>query len=64
LLTCKEVSVLLSEGLDRSLGGLERARLTTHLRLCQGCQNFQKQLDFLRQALRRPGLRDTEDPDR
>lgn len=57
--------MLLSEGLDRSLGGLERARLATHLRLCQGCQNFQKQLDFLRQALRRhPGLRDTEDPDR
>jgi hypothetical protein len=62
LLTCKEVSVLLSEGQDRPLGAIERARLEAHLRLCQGCENFQKQLHFLRQAFRRhPDLRDPED---
>jgi hypothetical protein len=64
LLTCKEVSVLLSEDQDRPLGSLERARLEAHLKLCKGCENFQKQLVFLRQAMRRhPGARDSDDTD-
>jgi predicted anti-sigma-YlaC factor YlaD len=64
LLTCKEVSVLLSEGQDRPLGALERARLEAHLQVCRGCENFHKQLGFLRQAFRRhPALRDPDDQD-
>jgi hypothetical protein len=64
LLTCKEVSVLLSEGQDRPLGPVERASLEAHLRLCQGCENFRKQIGFLRQALRRhPALRQPDDED-
>lgn len=61
-LTCKQVSVLLSHDQDRPLGALERLRLEAHLRVCRGCENFRKQLDFLRRALRRhPALRDDQD---
>jgi len=61
-LTCQQVSVLLSHAQDRPLGVLERLRLEAHLKVCRGCENFQKQLDFLRRALRRhPALRDEED---
>jgi hypothetical protein len=64
LLTCKEVSVLLSQSQDRPLGALERARLEAHLKLCKGCENFQKQLVFLRHAMRgHPGTRTPDDED-
>ena len=58
-LTCKEVSVLLSQAQDRDIGFVERLQLEAHLKLCEGCRNFQRQLDFLRRAIRRhPALRD------
>jgi hypothetical protein len=53
LLSCKEVSHLVSQGLDRRLGWLERARLRLHLAICDGCTNFNKQMQFLRKALSR-----------
>jgi putative zinc finger protein len=56
-LSCKEASQLVSEGLDRNLGLLERARLRLHLAICDGCTNFKKQADFLRRALRELGNR-------
>jgi hypothetical protein len=55
MLTCKEVSRLASQGLDRRLGLGERAKLRLHLALCDGCRNFRRQLDFLRQAVARIG---------
>ena len=55
MLTCKEVSRLASQGLDRRLGFAERVRLHLHLCLCEGCRNFRKQLDFLRRAAARLG---------
>jgi hypothetical protein len=53
LLSCKEVSQLVSQGLDRRLGWLERTRLRLHLAICDGCTNFNKQMQFLRKALSR-----------
>jgi hypothetical protein len=53
MLTCKEVTHLLSEGQDRNLTIGERARLEMHLLICGGCSNFRKQMDFLRTACRR-----------
>ena len=50
MLTCKEVSHLVSEGLDRKLGLGERVALRLHLAICQGCTNFSKQMEFLRRA--------------
>jgi len=61
MLTCKEVSVLLSQAEDRELGPIERLSLETHLKLCEGCRQFQKQLGFLRRAVRRhPALRNED----
>jgi hypothetical protein len=57
MLSCKEVSHLVSEGLDRRLGWWERARLRLHLAICDGCANFRKQTDFLRRAVREFGTR-------
>jgi len=55
MLTCKEVSRLVSQGLDRRLGWTERLRLRFHLAICDGCTTFKKQMDFLRRALRELG---------
>jgi hypothetical protein len=55
MLTCKEVSRLASQGLDRRLGIGERFKLRLHLAICDGCRNFRKQIEFLRQAATRLG---------
>lgn len=62
MLTCKEVSVLLSQAEDRQIDPAERARLEMHLKLCEGCRHFQSQLGYLRRALRlHPALRQEQD---
>jgi hypothetical protein len=53
ILTCKQASRLVSQGLDRKLGFAERLRLRLHLLICDACTNFRRQLDFLRKALQR-----------
>ena len=53
MLSCKEVTHLVSEELDRRLGFGERLRLRIHLLICDGCANFSRQLAFLRRAVRR-----------
>ena len=55
MLTCKEVSRLVSQGLDRRLGFGERIALRVHLAICEGCSNFSKQVAFLRKAVARIG---------
>lgn len=51
--SCKETSVLLSQGQDRPLTWLEKIRVRLHLALCAGCRNCDRQIDFLRAAMRR-----------
>ena len=58
MLTCKETSLLLSQSQDQRLSLRDRLSLRLHLMLCDGCTNFQKQLDFIRVALRRYRDRD------
>lgn len=53
MLSCKEVTQLLSQAQDRKLSMSERLRVTMHLAMCRGCTNFRKQMDFLRLACRR-----------
>jgi hypothetical protein len=53
--TCKEVSRLVSQGLDRRLSWGERARLRVHLVVCDACTNFKRQVDFLRLAVKKLG---------
>ena len=50
LLTCKEATRLVSQGLDRQLGPAERLTLRLHLLICDGCSNFSKQLAFIRRT--------------
>lgn len=51
MLSCKDVSSLLSDQLDRKLSFMERARLRIHLAMCTGCARVERQLGFLREAL-------------
>ena len=55
LLSCKETTRLVSQGLDRRLGLGERVALRVHLFLCNGCSNFTRQVKFLRRAVTRLG---------
>ncbi len=52
MLSCKDVTHLVSEAQDRKLGIAERMQLEMHLVICKGCANFRKQMDFLRAACR------------
>jgi hypothetical protein len=53
ILSCKEVTRLVSQGLDRRLPFGRRVALRVHLAICDGCTNFTTQMDFLRKAVRR-----------
>lgn len=58
MLSCKDVSKLLSQARERRLGLGERLGLELHLMMCHGCANFRKQLDFISAAMRRYRDRD------
>ncbi|MGH8704823.1 MAG: zf-HC2 domain-containing protein [Burkholderiales bacterium] len=53
MLNCKEVTRLVSQGQDRELGFGERVALRLHFAICEGCSNVNRQLRFLRLAMRR-----------
>jgi hypothetical protein len=53
MLSCKDATRLVSEGLDRRLGFAERVALRLHLLVCDGCTRFKSQMAFLRRALAR-----------
>ncbi len=50
MLSCKEVTQLCSQELDRKLSLLERMSLHTHLMMCTGCSNFRRQVGALRKV--------------
>ena len=53
MLSCKEVSLLLSKACDRKLAWRERLAVRLHLLYCRGCARVERQLQFLRIAARR-----------
>jgi len=53
MLSCKEISRLVSESLDRKLPLRQRIRVRLHLLMCRLCSRFRKQTHFLRDAARR-----------
>lgn len=55
MLSCKEVTRLVSQRQDRTLDFGERVALRVHFALCKGCRNVEQQLEFLRRAM--AGLR-------
>ncbi len=61
-LSCKEVSFLISESLDRSLSLRERLGVRIHLLMCRACQQMARQTRLLRDAARRHGSSDEDSP--
>ena len=51
-ISCKEVTRLISEGLDRDLSLAERAQLQVHFAICRGCRAANDQMQFLRRAVK------------
>jgi predicted anti-sigma-YlaC factor YlaD len=62
-LTCKEVSRILSDGLDAQMAPAERARLRLHMVVCEACRNVEQQFDLLRRLMKRQGPDGPDDPD-
>ncbi len=50
-LNCREASRLLSRVQDHRLGPGERLGLWLHLKACDACLNFEKQMALLRRAM-------------
>lgn len=61
--TCREVHQLTSEGLDRHLSVIERARIRMHLLVCDACRNFTDQMALIRRAMKQLAPVDTEKDD-
>lgn len=52
MLSCRETTRLVSQGLDRELAFGERVALRLHLAICLGCRRAQRQMAFVRRAVR------------
>ena len=52
LISCKDASRLISRMQDGNVPLAERARIRLHLLLCEACTAFERQVRFLRAALR------------
>ena len=49
---CREVSRLMSLGLDQAMPPVERARLRYYFVICRRCRTVEEQMQFLRRAVR------------
>ena len=54
-ITCRHAHELLSERMDHPLPLMARVRLQLHLRACHLCARVEKQMHFMRHAVRRLG---------
>jgi hypothetical protein len=52
IISCKESTRLVSQGLDRELAFGERVALRVHFAICLGCRRAGAQMRFLRKAVR------------
>jgi len=51
--SCREVTRLVSEGLDKDLPPAAQRRLRAHLAICRGCRSVAERMAFLRRAVQR-----------
>ncbi len=58
---CREVSRLISDGLDEQLPPADRARMRLHFVMCQNCRNADEQMRFLRRAMQQLGQEQASD---
>jgi hypothetical protein len=54
-ITCRHAHELLSQRMDTPLPLPARIKLELHLRACSWCSRIDRQMDFMRQAMRRLG---------
>lgn len=52
MLTCKEISKLVSESLDRKLSLRQRMGVQLHLMMCSLCRTYRQQMRALRNIVR------------
>lgn len=50
MLTCKEITQLVSDGYERDLSLLERLMVRFHLLYCVACRRYRRQIRFIRAA--------------
>ena len=50
---CRDVTALVLAGEDRKLGLLERWAVRAHLKVCDACPRFTRQVALMRQAMPR-----------
>ena len=55
MLNCKNATKLMSKAQDHPLDLKERIALRVHITMCSGCNNYNKQMDFIRKACGRMG---------
>lgn len=55
LIRCRHAHELLSERMDKPLARGDRFRLRLHLMVCDMCARIERQMDFMRRAMRRLG---------
>jgi predicted anti-sigma-YlaC factor YlaD len=48
--SCRDISALVSQGLDKKSSWRERFSVSIHIMMCSRCRNFQKQTQFIRKA--------------
>jgi hypothetical protein len=53
MINCREASRLISQHADQRLPLWRRPQLRLHLVVCDACTNFSRQVQHLRQALKR-----------
>lgn len=53
MMSCRQASRLISDGMDRPLSRSEQVRLSFHLLLCRNCRQFRQQMQRLRSGIRR-----------
>ncbi|MBI1914090.1 MAG: zf-HC2 domain-containing protein [Planctomycetes bacterium] len=52
MLSCKDVTELISQSQDRKLPWYQRLRVRLHVLMCRSCSYFRRQMLLLRDALR------------
>ena len=53
MLSCKDVTQLLSESMDHSLPLVKRTGVRLHLLMCRFCARYERQLLLIRETVRR-----------
>jgi len=51
--SCRDITALVSQGMDKKLSLKERLAISLHVMMCSHCRNFQTQSQFISKAAHR-----------